>query len=192
MANQSNPQQLVLRRDTATGMSQVGWAADLPTGRFEHLALVCEVNDHCLPVVGSDQYAAYLAACEKARAANALLLQRQVEANTARGWRRVPFHLVPASTRLAADDFGNFAAAATHLLFLLTHNHRQAWAVCQQGSIVHVRTRKPPRAMEELAYQVWYHTQITELAALGELTLSGSLLVAESGLWFCEQALASE
>jgi hypothetical protein len=35
LTHKPNPRQLVLRRDTATGMTLVGWEEDLPVGRFD-------------------------------------------------------------------------------------------------------------------------------------------------------------
>jgi len=99
-------------------MAQVGWADDLPMGRFEHIRLICETGDHALPNADNPHFPAYHLACQAAREANAELIQQQIRRNLDQGWVLVPFGLAPGETRLAADEFGNYAAAASQLLFL--------------------------------------------------------------------------
>ncbi|MBI1422209.1 MAG: hypothetical protein GC149_02000 [Gammaproteobacteria bacterium] len=101
----ANLRQLVLRRDTATGLTLVGWEEDLPVGRFEHL----------------------------------------------------------------------------------TRNCKRAWVIARQGTITHVRARYPDKTLDELTYQVWYHTQLHQLHLLDGVLLEGNLMICESGLWFAEQ-----
>ena len=184
MALKLNPRQLVLRRDTATGLTLVGWAADMPVGRFEHLALIGESARHTAPDPGCDFYADWQAAVRQARQANSTLLEQQVRHNESRGWYQVPFGLVPGLQSAEADSVGNYAAAAMQLQYHLTHNCKQAWAVHQHGAIVHVRARYPKKQLDELTYQVWYHRQLKQLDELDGNLLEGDLKVCESGLWF--------
>lgn len=184
MSNRPNPRQLVLRRDTATGLTQVGWETDLPVGRFEHLELICELTENRLPDTNSDYYAAYQSALDSAREANTLMLERQVRHNIIKGWYIVPFALAQRRQVLEADSFGNYSAAAMQLHFQLTQNDKQAWAVIQGGEVVHVRARFPAKELDELSYQVWYHQQCHQLENIGDAVLEGNLLICESGLWF--------
>lgn len=179
-----NPRQLVLRRDTATGMAQVGWETDLPIGRFQHLELICEPEDSLLPRLESKHYAAYQAACMHAREANTLLLQQQRQQRLVQGYLYVPFELSPDSSALCADQFGNYQNAAMKLLFQLTRNNRQVWVVVYGKTIVHVRPREPNKELDTLAYQVWLHQQLHQLEQIQGQRQEGSLFICESGLWF--------
>ena len=184
MATRDNPRLLVLRRDTATGLTQVGWETDLPIGRFEHLEVVCELNDNRLPNLDNEHYVEYQAALLSARETNASMLDEQSRHHMTKGWLFVPFELSPKGPLLVADIFGSFSAAAMKLLFQLTHNTKQVWAVLQDGCIVHVRSRRPTKNLDELSYQVWYHQQLHQLEKIGGKLLEGNLMVCESGLWF--------
>lgn len=184
MTQKSNPRQLVLRRDTATGLTLVGWATDLPVGRFEHLALIGESTKHILPVRESEYYDAWQSALDQARQANNLMLAQQVRINQSKGWYLVPFELAHNRVAMKADSVGNYAAAAMLLHFQLTQNRKQAWVIVQRGAVMHVRARYPKRELDEFTYQVWYHKQQHELRNLGGSLLEGNLIVCESGLWF--------
>ena len=140
MTHKPNPKQLVLRRDTATGMTLVGWEEDLPVGRFEHLELICELANNILPERESEDYASYHSALQNARQANCLTLEQQGHDHQAKGWALVPFEL--AVTR-KTDSFGNLTTTVMQLYFQLTRNCKQAWPVVQQDCIVHVRARYP-------------------------------------------------
>jgi len=174
----------VLRRDTATGLTLVGWETDLPVGRFEHLALICESAESILPDKKNEYYEAWQAALQQARLANNLLLEQQVRQYQARGWYRVPFELADDREVVKADSVGNYAAAAMQLHYQLTRNCKQAWVILQSEEIVHVRARHPRKALDELTYQVWYHQQQHQLQMLGGTLLEGNLISCESGLWF--------
>jgi len=184
MAHKTNPRQLVLRRDTATGLTLVGWESDLPVGRFEHLALIGESANHVLPDSGSEYYAVWQSALRHARQANRHMLERQVRVNQAKGWYRVPFGLAHDRSAMRADSVGNFAAAAIQLQYQLARNSKQAWAIIIDGMVTHVRARYPKKALDELTYQVWYHKQMHELNKLGGKLFEGTLIICESGLWF--------
>lgn len=184
MPGNPNPRQLVLRRDTATGLTLVGWEFDLPVGRFEHLDLICEVSDYILPDITSEYFATYQSALRQARQANRLMLAQQARLNYAKGWRIVPFELAHHRQALGADSFGNYAAAAMQLHYQLTQKAKQAWAVICDEAIVHVRARHPHKELDELSYQVWYHQQCYQLKKMGGMVLEGNLVVCESGLWF--------
>lgn len=188
MFGTDNPRQLVLRRDTATGLTLVGLESELPIGRFKHLTLVCELEDNRLPALDNPYYAEYQAACLRAREANRLVLDAQIQQHNKSGWFAVPLSLSPHDPPLQADEFGNYFNAAMKLLFQLTHNNKQAWAVIQADRIVHIRSRQPPTDYDELSYQVWYHQQLHQLDQINGEIQQGSLLVCESGLWFIPQA----
>jgi len=188
MISKPNPRQLVLRRDTATGLTRVGWDSDLPIGRFEHYKVICEISDSRLPDIDSPHYTNYQAACCTAREANAALLEKQIQHHTSQGWLHVPLGLSSNTETLQADEFGNFTAAAMSLMFELTHNQKQVWAVADKTNIVHVRSRLPTTELDELSYQVWYHQQMHQLDNLSGQILEGDLQITESGLWFKIQA----
>lgn len=184
MTRKSNPRQLVMRRDTATGLTLVGWATDLPVGRFEHLALIGESAHNHLPDSGSEYFDAWQSALHTARQANMYLLEQQVLQHQARGWYHVPFELAQDQAAMMADSVGNYAGAAVQLLYQLTRHRKQAWAVIRQATVVHVRARYPRKTLDELTYQVWYHQQHQQLTELGGTLLEGELIICESGLWF--------
>lgn len=184
MKNRPNPRQLVLRRDTATGLIQVGWDPDLPVGRFEHLELICELMENVLPDTGSEYYDAYQTALQHAREENRFMLEQQAQLNQSKGWYLVPFKLARDQQGMVADSVGNYVAAAMQLLYQLTRNRKQVWAVIQQGMVVHVRPRYPQQDLDELTYQVWYHKQLDQLNKVGRLVMQGKLIICESGLWF--------
>lgn len=184
MSSKPNPKQLVLRRDTASGITLVGWEEDLPIGRFEHLELICELAKNILPECDSEDYASYQSALHNARQANRLILEQQVRYHQSKGWLLVPFELAHNQEAMQADRFGNFTTAAIQLNYQLTRHRKQAWAIIQRGSIVHVRARYPKKALDELTYQVWYHKQLYELKEMDGTLLEGHLMICESGLWF--------
>lgn len=187
MTPKRNPRQLVLRRDTATGLTLVGWETDLPLGRFEHIELICESVRNILPDSNSEYYESYQSALAHARQENRFMLKQQVQHNLSNGWYRIPFELAHDQQVMMADSMGNYAAAAMQLLYQLTQNRQQAWAIIQSGMVVHVRARYPKKELDELTYQVWYHKHLHELSNLGGTLLEGTLLICESGLWFAVQ-----
>jgi hypothetical protein len=85
---------------------------------------------------------------------------------------------------MMADRVGNYAAAATQLQYQLSQNQKQVWAVIQQGTIMHVRSRYPQKDLDELTYQVWIHRQLHQLKEMSGILLEGQLMICESGLWF--------
>jgi hypothetical protein len=184
MARQPNPRQLVLRRDTATGLTLVGWETDLPVGRFEHLELICESAKNILPDSDSEFYDSYQSALQHARQANNLMLETQARHNLSKGWYRVPFDLAPNRQAMQADSVGSYAAAAMQLHYQLTQNRKQAWAILQRGTVTHVRARYPKNELDVLTYQVWYHQQLNQLNKIGGSLVEGYLIICESGLWF--------
>jgi hypothetical protein len=184
MKHRTNPRQLVLRRDSATGLTLVGWETDLPVGRFEHIELIGESPENSLPERGSEYYAAYQAALQQARRQNLALLEQQVRHHQARGWYRVPFALADVPEQMVADHFGNYATAAMQLHYQLTQNRKPAWVVILEGTVVHVRARYPRKTLDELTYQVWYHKQLHQLNQVEGNVLEGRLVTCESGLWF--------
>jgi len=184
MVQKLNPRQLVLRRDTATGLTLVGWETELPVGRFEHLELVYESPYVRQQENDSAFLEAYQSALRLARRTNRRMLEQQVRLNLARGWYKVPFGLALQQQTMRADSVGNYAPAAMQLHYDLTRNIKQAWVIIRQDKVEHVRARYPRKMLDELTYQVWYHKQKYELQAMGGTLLEGDLIVYESGLWF--------
>jgi hypothetical protein len=184
MSGKPNPKRLVLRRDTATGMTLVGWDEDLPSGRFEHLALICESARNILPECDSEEFTVYQNALQKAREANRIILEQQSQHYQSKGWFLIPFELAHNQEAMQADNLGIFTTAAIQLHYQLTQNRMQAWVVVQQERVVHVRARYPKKALDELTYQVWYHKQLRELSEIAGTLLEGRLIICKSGLWF--------
>ena len=184
MEIKANPQQLVIRIDTASGVAKVGWAAELPLGRFEHIDLVCEAA-HCQPLTKTHpHYADYLQACIQAKKFNAPVIQNQYRENRSKSWLPVPLDLNDEKVTTNPDDFGNYQTLAMHTFFRLCRNHSEAWAVVEQNNIIQLQSRKPPWEMEELEYQVWFHHTLQQLAKYPGEIKSGNLAVQPSGLWF--------
>lgn len=183
MVHKLNPRQLVLRRDSATGLTLVGWDTDLPVGRFEHLELIAESAQSQLPGRNSEYFTPYQSALLYARNANHHMLEQQVRDNRAKGWYRVPFKLAKGPGDIKPDNVGNYASAAMELLYQLTRNRIRVWVIIQQGEIEHVRARYPKQELDELTYQVWYHKQRHELNMMAGSRIEGTLIVCESGLW---------
>lgn len=181
--HRTNPRQLVLRRDKATGLTLVGWDVDLPPGRFEHLALICEPVHSSLQDMDSEEHAAYQSAMRHAQQANISLVEQRVSTNQSRGWYAVPFELAKKRDSMVADEVGNYAAAAMQLHFQLSGHCKRVWAVIRDGKVVHVRARYPKQALDELTEQVWYFRQLQELQAIEGELLQGVLIVCLSGLW---------
>lgn len=184
MNSRVNPNQLVLRRDTATGFAKVNWASEMPLGRFDHIKLVCEARD-CMPLSPDNPiYNDYQLACDTAKAINEPLLTMQIQECCAKGWLSVPLNLDQNHSDLLADDFGSYQTAAMRALFRLTANVIIVWAVVFEQSVTHIESCQPPKPMEELEYQVWKHHVINRLSKMTGTTIAGKLIVNETGLWF--------
>ena len=187
-----NPQQLVLRFDSATGFAKVGWAADLPAGRFIHIdvigeAQICEALSHdALPHDGR-LYENFRRACERARGINAPLIAAQEADHRAKGYLPVPLNLHHPSVSTAPDRFGSYHEAAMHALFRLTANFALAWAVIHRQSVTCLCSCKPSKPMAELEFQVWKRHTLNQLGQIPGKIVAGTLIVQESGLWFCPQ-----
>jgi hypothetical protein len=126
MSDKPNPKQLVLRRDTATGLTLVGWEEDLPIGRFEHLEVICALAKNILPECDTEDYASYQSALQNARQANGLMLEQQTRQCQAKGWHVVRFELAHNPDAMKADSFGNFTTTTIQLHYQLTKNRKQA------------------------------------------------------------------
>lgn len=180
----NNSQLLVLRRDTATGFSRVGFHSELPLGRFEHIALICEVPS-CTPVQpDSPFFAEYAAACEIACQLNHQLVEQQQQQNQLQGWLNVPLDLGEPQSTIQGDEFGSYEVQAQKTLYRLTRNVTEVWACVSDNQVRHIQSRYPPREMEMLDYQVWKHHQLAKISELPGVIATGRLIVQESGLWF--------
>lgn len=190
MVASTNANQLVLRLDSATGFATVGWATELPPGRFIHLELIGEAED-CTPIDnGNPMFQLYQRACQRASEINRALIHKQQQHYLAKGYLQVPLELHSRNSGSSADEFGCYRAAAMQSLFRLTGNITAVWVVIQASAIVRLCSRQPPKQMETLEFQVWKHHILKQLAQTPGDIKTGNLLVQESGLWFCpdEQA----
>jgi hypothetical protein len=187
MQTHLNAHQLVLRRDSATGFVKVGWAAELPIGRFIHIALIGETPD-CGPIYqNSPLFEEFLQACQRAKDLNRPLSAAQKHDLQDRGCIPVPLDLNDSAAVTAPDAFGSFHEAAMGALFRLTGNISSVWAVVYENTITQLHPCHPQKTMEELEFQVWKHYILNRLTRYpGEITM-GKLVVQESGLWFCPQ-----
>ena len=176
-----------MRVDSATGFARVGWAADLPVGRFIHIELVGESNC-CGPIsAASPLYQAFHQACRRAMEINQPLVAAQKRNLQAKGCLLVPLDLNDTNALTDPDDFGSFHEAAMGALFRLTANACSVWAVVNDQTVTQLHACRPPKTMQELEYQVWKQYVLNQLKQYpGEIT-TGRLVVQESGLWFCPQ-----
>lgn len=176
-------------------LTKVGWAVDMPLGRFEHVELLAEC-EHCLPLQslnrGDPLFDVYQSACQRVRQLNQALLQQQRQQLIEVGWMPVDSGQLAQLDGLnfnQSDDFGSQQASAMQLLFALTANHPFVWCVEQNDRIVYVQSMQPPKEMEELERQVWKHHLLSQLSKMPGRLLIGKLLIKESGLWFCADTL---
>jgi hypothetical protein len=184
MQTRVNPHQLVLRLDSATGFARVGWAADLPIGRFRHVELIAE-TPQCGPISHSNPlFAVFSRACQRAVEMNQPLITAQKKRLLRQGYLPVPLDLNASDAPSGPDAFGSYHEAAMGALFRLTANVASAWAVVHQGCVTKLRACRPPREMEELEYQVWKHHIFNQLGQYPGKIITGKLIVRESGLWF--------
>jgi hypothetical protein len=182
-----NSHLLVLRSDSATGMARVGWAVELPIGRFIHIDVICS-SPVCAPILADDPlFPDYQTACHRARLHNAPLLEEQRRNNLANGWLPVPLTLHGSDTDPQPDDFGCYQLCAMQAMFRLSANERAVWAGISTDSITHIVPRRPLRPMQELEYHVWKHDILQRLSQRTEQVIRGELVVQASGLWFKPQ-----
>lgn len=184
MQSYVNPHQLVLRLDSATGFAKVGWAADLPIGRFVHVDLIAE-TPQCGPISPNNPlFEDFNKACHRAQQINQPLISSQKSRLLAEGCLPVPLNLNDPHAATGADRFGSFQESATGAMFRLTANFASVWAVIDHQAIIQLRSRRPPRKMEELEFQVWTHYVLNQLRQFPGKITTGTLFVQESGLWF--------
>lgn len=182
-----NSQRLVLRLDSATGLARVGWASDLPMGRFIHVKLIAE-SPQCDPITpASPLFDEFNRACAQARHINQPIIDEQIRALLSQGCLPVPLDLNDPQAATAADEFGSYRESAMRAFFRLTANFAGVWAVIREQNIVQLQSRRPPGEMEELQYQVWKQAIMKQLSGYGGKISPGKLVVQESGLWFCPE-----
>jgi len=185
--SRGNAQQLVLRRDSSDSLIKVGWATEMPLGRFEHLALIAECTN-CEPLhTEHPLFPAYQSACRQARESNQRVLQQQQQQLHQSGWQRLDaayLTQLPIAESDVCDDFGSLREHAMKLLFLLTANYPFVWCVEQDSHIVYVQSKKVPAKLQELEAQVWTHHRLSLLQQMPGHVSDGRLVVKESGLWF--------
>jgi hypothetical protein len=187
MQTHLNSQQLVLRLDSATGFAKVGWAVDLPIGRFIHVELIGEAPSCGQISQNSPLFEEFHQACKHARKMNQPLIAAQQRSLQAKGCLAVPLDLNDDKAVTEPDEFGNFHEAAMAAMFRLSANFTSVWAVVNEQTISQLHSCRPPKTMEELEYQVWKHYILNQLAQFPGQITAGKLIVQESGLWFCPQ-----
>jgi len=182
-----NAQQLVLRRDSSDSLLKVGWAVEMPLGRFEHIAIIAE-HANCEPLHADHPlFSLYQSACRQARESNRVLLRQQHQQMLEAGWKYLDNAYLPqlsSDKGNIGDDIGSLREHAMNMLFQLTANHPFVWCVEQDSHIVHVQSKKMPSKLQELEAQVWTHHQFSLLQQMPGCVLEGRLVVKESGLWF--------
>ncbi len=185
MALELNPYQLVLRLDSATGFARVGWAADLPMGRFIHVELIAESYE-CGPISpGHPLYEEFNRACHHAQQLNQPLIAAQMRDRVSHGCLPVPLDLNDPDAATAADPFGSYREPAMRALFRLTGNSTTVWAAVKDDQVLQLHTTQPSKPMEELQFQVWKRRVMKLLDQYGGQIIAGNLVVQESGLWLC-------
>jgi hypothetical protein len=140
-------------------------------------------------------FSIYTAACQEARRINQMYLQQQAQRLRQAGWLPVNSQDLQPQPNIDSnysDEVGSFRTVAMQLLFRLTANYPWVWCVTQNNTIVRIQSRKAPKSMQELEQQVWKHHTLNRLNDIPGQTLSGKLVVDETGLWFCEQSLSEE
>jgi len=182
MTIRSLPNRLLLFRDTASGVTKVGWATDTVEDRFEILEVLCETDTSTPILASSPYYDHYRTACAQARDLNARAIEDQKRQYLSLGWYYVP-HDLDVSVELKEDDFGCFLEVARTTLYRLSGNSDEVWAVVQSEKVIALRPRTPAQQMEELEYRVWEANIRHQLAEFGGEILQGNLVALESGLW---------
>ncbi len=179
-----NTHQLVIRCDTTNGYYQVGWASELPLGRFSHLELLLEV-DKLFPLTSKNQYSSiYNTACKKVADLNQSLIKQEQKDKLASGWFQVSLNLNDNAIKIVTDEFGCFNNLATKARYRLSKNCRLVWVIVKEETVQQIEARYPEQQMEELQYQIWKHHKIEKLSIYSGKLLQGKLIVSFSGLWF--------
>lgn len=179
-----NTQQLVIRCDTSNSYYKVGWASELPLGRFQHIELLSESDTHITLTLSNP---VYKKACSKVSDLNKSLIVRERNDNRLLGWHSVGLNLDDTSIKVLADEFGCFNNLAAKTRYRLSKNCSQVWAVFKNNEVVQIEARYPERKMAEFEYQIWTNHQLNKLKQYGSDIKQGKLLVCFSGLWFSEQ-----
>lgn len=188
----SNLQQLVLRRDTVDHLTKVGWAIDMPLGRFEHIALLAESETCPMLQALPDEHPLspiYHEACRRAQHINRQCITQQQLELVQTGWKLIQGCYLPQLKGVnfdQADEFGSLRYAAMKMLYQLTANHPWVWCIEHDNHIVQVQSKQVPKKMEELESQIWLHHTISQLEKMPGRLLDGKLVVKESGLWFSD------
>lgn len=182
--------QLVIRRDTRSGIVSVGWARDMPLERYQHIALVAEAAQAGPLDPAAACYALYEDACREARLLNRDILRQQRNSHAQDGWLEVPLELQATNCTPQADRFGSYQQSAMQTLYRLTGNITDVWAAIEDASVIALSARTPPRAMEAVEFQVWKHHTLQRLQKMAGTVRSGKLVVTHTGLWFIPQTTA--
>ena len=183
-----NSHQLVIRCDTANGYYKVGWAAELPLGRFKHIELLVETDNLSVLNSNNPQHVIYKKACDRVSELNLSLIIKEHEEKQALGWRDVALNLNDNTVQVLPDEFGCFNILATKTRYRLSKNSSQVWAVILSSEVVQIKARYPTRRMAELEYQIWKNHRLDKLSQYGGEIFQGALVVCCSGLWFIEES----
>lgn len=183
MAHQTFTHQLVMRRDTRSGLVCVGWARDMPLERYQHITLIVETPRAEPLHPAAECYPLYENACQQARALNHDTLAQQRSRHIHDGWLQVPLEL-RATQDSEPDNVGSYQQAAMQALHRLTRNVTEVWAAIDGAHVIDLSARIPPRPMQAVEFHVWRQQVIQRLHTGGETVLPGKLIVTHSGLWF--------
>jgi len=188
MSNQAFTHQLVIRRDTRSGIVCVGWARDMPLERYLHIALVTETSRAGPLHAAADLYPLYEDACRQARALNHATLEKERARHVREGWLEVPLDLHDQKASRLADSVGSYQQSAMQALHRLTRNITEVWAACDDCRVCDVCARTPPRPMQAVEFQVWKHQVLMRLHETATTVVPGKLIVTHSGLWLKPEA----
>jgi len=179
-----NSNQLVIRCDTTNGYYKVGWALELPLGRFKHIELLVETEELTILNSKNPHYAIYKKACIQTSELNYSLIHKEQQENQKIGWMQVELNLNDKSVKVIPDDFGCFNTLALKTRYRLSKNSSEVWAVVNNDKIVQIIARYPTKILPELEYQIWKHHHLDNLKPWGGVVHQGKLVVSFSGLWF--------
>jgi hypothetical protein len=179
-----NSHQLVIRCDSTNGLYKVGWALELPLGRFQHIELLVETEDLIILNSNNPHYAIYKKACIRTSELNQSLILKEQQENQKLGWIQIELNLNDESVKIIPDDFGCFNTLALTTRYRLSKNSSEVWAVVNNGNIVQIIARYPTKKLPELEYQIWKHHHLDNLKQWDGVVNQGKLVVSFSGLWF--------
>ncbi len=184
-----NTHQLVIRCDTTNGYYKVGWASELPLGRFKHFELLLETENQAVLTPKNPDYSVYQDASNQVSELNQALILKETQEKKAVGWYFVPLNLNDTTVKILPDEFGCFNISASKTRYRLSKNSSEVWAVITENEILQVEARYPVQKLTQLKYQIWKNYKLDKLKQHGGIIKQGKLVVCFSGLWFVENTI---